>query len=368
MTVLLAGGDLVLGAVGTVTYVDGADRARLRPPVPQRRPRAASCSATATSTRPSPPRSPAPATSSPSPGRSRAWSSATARTASPRGAARSRASPRSRTATDTGRGTESTVRATIAPDERTVPIVAGLLQDEPAVRVRDGVARRHADAADRDHEPRPARSRSSTATSTPPPATWSRWRAARLPRMLTVLMQNGVRPVPVSAISVTQRLESRVRAARILGASIRRARPARGRHPRAAPAALAGRRRASVRVPVRLPAGVDASAPGRARDPEVGGRLRPASRRPHPGPRRLGRRWRARPAVVGRAERLAARATGQPPHARGGRPRAASPTTATTRSGCWRPATTPTTRRPASRCRCPTSSTAAARPPGCRFR
>ena len=44
------------------------------------------------------------------------------------------------TATDTGRGTESTVRATLAPDDRTAPTVAGVLQDEPAVRVRDGVA------------------------------------------------------------------------------------------------------------------------------------------------------------------------------------------------------------------------------------
>jgi ABC-type Fe3+ transport system permease subunit len=43
--------------------------------------------------------------------------------------------------------------------------------------------------------------------------------SGQLPRMLTVLMQNGVRPVPVSAISVTARLETRVRAARILGAS-----------------------------------------------------------------------------------------------------------------------------------------------------
>ena len=38
MTALLGGGDIAIGAIGTVTYVDGDDRAGLRPPVPQRRP------------------------------------------------------------------------------------------------------------------------------------------------------------------------------------------------------------------------------------------------------------------------------------------------------------------------------------------
>ena len=43
------------------------------------------------------------------------------------------------TARDLGRGTASTVRGTIAPDPRTAPIVGGLVQDEPAVRVLDGI-------------------------------------------------------------------------------------------------------------------------------------------------------------------------------------------------------------------------------------
>ena len=155
MTVLLAGGDLVLGAVGTVTYVDGADRARLRPPVPRRGPRAL----------PARRRLRLPDHRRPdhrlelqarrarhAPGHDRR---PTAPTASPPGVGPVEGITAVATATDTARGTESTVRTTIAPDERTVPIVAGLLQDEPAVRVRDGVGRRDADAADRDHQPRP---------------------------------------------------------------------------------------------------------------------------------------------------------------------------------------------------------------------
>ena len=43
---------------------------------------------------------------------------------------------------------------TIAPDDRTAPIVAALLQDEPAMRVTDGLAARHPHAAGRDREPR----------------------------------------------------------------------------------------------------------------------------------------------------------------------------------------------------------------------
>ena len=45
------------------------------------------------------------------------------------------------TAQNVSRGTTSTVRTTIAPDDRTAPIVAALLQDEPAIRATDGLAR-----------------------------------------------------------------------------------------------------------------------------------------------------------------------------------------------------------------------------------
>ena len=43
--------------------------------------------------------------------------------------------------------------------------------------------------------------------------------SGQLPRIVAILMQNGVRPVPISSITVTERLEPRVRAARIIGAS-----------------------------------------------------------------------------------------------------------------------------------------------------
>lgn len=124
------------------------------------------------------------------------------------------------TATDADRGTQSTVRATIAPDERTAPIAAGLVQDEPAVRVRDGLAG--------------GTLRLSVAIGSPDlsaPLVYRNTYAAagdvvslasgQAARIMATLLQNGVRPVPISSVTITQRLESRVRAARIVGASIR---------------------------------------------------------------------------------------------------------------------------------------------------
>ena len=156
-------------------------------------------------------------------------------------------------ATDVDRGTQSTVRATIAPDERTAPIAAGLVQDEPAVRVRDGLGG--------------GTLRLTVSVSSPDlktPIVYRNTYAAagdvvslasgQANRIAATLLQNGVRPVPISSISITERLESRVRAARIVGASIRpRTVRAGGRATlvlrlqpwRAAPRVL--------RIPVRLP-------------------------------------------------------------------------------------------------------------------
>jgi len=123
------------------------------------------------------------------------------------------------TATDTARGTQSTVTATIAPDDRTAPIVASLLQDEPAVRVTDGLARG---------------TLSLRVVITSPalkgPIVYRNLYAAegdvvtlasgQAGRLASILLQNGVQRVPISAIRVTQRIETRVRAARIVGARI----------------------------------------------------------------------------------------------------------------------------------------------------
>lgn len=306
MTVLLAGGDLVIGAVGTVTYVDGATVLGFGHPfLNAGRARFLLGDGYVYQT------IPAPITGSSyklaEPGTIQGVITAdradgvTAR----RGPAEGITAVA--TATDSARGTQSTVRATIAPDERTVPIVAGLLQDEPAIRVRDGVAGgtltlRIAIRSPELAKPIVYRNVYAAAGDVVSMA------SGQLPRMLTVLMQNGVRSVPVSAISVTARLETRVRAARILGASIRG--PAGAGRPtlvlRLQPWRSSQR---IVKVAVRLPAGVDAWSPTVRVIPESAGGFDPLPAdlsQGLGGSAPLG----ARPAVVGRAERLAARATG----------------------------------------------------------
>lgn len=306
MTVLLSGGDLVIGAVGTVTYVDGATVLGFGHPfLNAGRARFLLGDGYVYQT------IAAPITGSSyklaEPGTIQGMITAdradgiTAR----RGAADGITAVA--TATDAARGTESTVRTTIAPDERTVPLVAGLLQDEPAIRVRDGVAGgtltlRIAITSPDLAKPIVYRNVYASAGDVVSMA------SGQLPRMLSVLMQNGVRPVPVSSISVTQRLETRVRAARILGASVRR-QGASGRPTlvlRLQPWRSSPR---IVTVPVRLPAGVSASSPTIRVIPESQGGFDPFPAdlsQSLGGSAALG----ARPAVVQRAERLAARATG----------------------------------------------------------
>ncbi len=124
------------------------------------------------------------------------------------------------TATDTGRGTTSTVRATLAPDDRTAPIMAGLIQDEPAVRVRDGLGGGTLTVR--------VTVRSPALTA---PVTYRNVYASagdvitlasgQAPRVMAILMQNGVRSLPIASLDVRQTLEPRVRAARITGASVR---------------------------------------------------------------------------------------------------------------------------------------------------
>ena len=157
------------------------------------------------------------------------------------------------TATDASRGTQSTVRATLAPDERTAPIAGGLVQDEPAVRVTDGLGAGTLTL--------------SIAISSPDLKTPFVYRnvfasagdvvslaSGQLPRIMAILMQNGTRPVPISGISVTEKVDSSVRAARIVGASIRPRRVRAGG--RATLVLRVQPWRASprvIRVPVRLP-------------------------------------------------------------------------------------------------------------------
>ncbi|MGE3138836.1 MAG: SpoIVB peptidase S55 domain-containing protein, partial [Thermoleophilia bacterium] len=159
------------------------------------------------------------------------------------------------TAVDTGRGTRSVVQAVLAPDERTAPIVGGLLQDEPAFRVRDGVGggtlTLHVSITSPDL-PQPVRYRNVYAAA----GDVASLASGEVPRIMAILMQNGVRSVRITSLSVSETLEPRIRAARIVGASVepRKARP--GSRAtlvlRVQPWRGAAR---PVRVPFRVPAG-----------------------------------------------------------------------------------------------------------------
>ena len=210
------------------------------------------------------------------------------------------------TATDTGRGTESTIRATLAADDRTAPTISGVLQDEAAIRVRDGVAggtmtlRLSITSPDLE---KPIVYRNVYASAGDVVSLAS----GQLPRIVSVLMQNALRPVPISAIAVTETLEPRVRAARIVGASVRRT-------PGARPVLVLRLQpwRSSARVVTvrtRLPEGVDALSPAVRVIPKSSGGFDPF---PADLTQDLGAAVEigSRPAVVARSERLARRAKG----------------------------------------------------------
>lgn len=213
------------------------------------------------------------------------------------------------TAIDTARGTRRSVRAVLAPDERTAPIVAGLVQDEPAFRARDGVA--------------PGTLTLRVTVASPDLARPFVYRnvyaaagdvaflaSGQVPRILAVLMQNGVRPVSVSALDVTQTIEPRVRAARIVGASVAQS----GTRPGSRATLLLrlqpwrGSARL-VRVPFRLPAGTGGGrVPVRVVPASAGGfDPLPADLTQDIG---ASGALAARNATVASAERHAARATG----------------------------------------------------------
>jgi hypothetical protein len=161
------------------------------------------------------------------------------------------------TARDTARGTEATVRSTIAPDDRTLPIMAGLLQDEPAIRVRDGI--------------RPGTVTVHVSVSSPvlpKPVTYRNVYASagdvvalasgQAARLVAILGQNSIREIPISAIRVDERIQPAVRAARIVGASVRPRRVEAGGRAvlslRVQPWRDTAR---TVRLPIRIPAELD---------------------------------------------------------------------------------------------------------------
>jgi SpoIVB peptidase S55 len=122
-------------------------------------------------------------------------------------------------ARDTLRESAVTVTTLLAPDERTMPEITDVLQAEPAFRVRDGIGGGTLTLKITVKSPRLAK-----------PFVYRNVYAAAgdvvniaigpLTRVVTILTQNGVLSVPITEITVDQVIEPRVRAARIVDASI----------------------------------------------------------------------------------------------------------------------------------------------------
>ncbi|HTI34431.1 MAG TPA: hypothetical protein VL422_12185 [Miltoncostaea sp.] len=215
------------------------------------------------------------------------------------------------TAENVARGTTSTVHATIAPDDRTAPIIAALLQDEPALRANDGFARGTMSLRVEITSPalkRPFRYRNLYAAEGDVVSLASGAAA----RIASIMLQNGLKRVPISAITINERIESKVRAARILGARIAPRKVTAGGRAvlfmRIQPWRAAAR---TIRVPVRIP---DTLFPGREAIrivPNGSGGFdpMPADLTQQLG---LGGGIPARQAAVRTADRFAVRAAGTP--------------------------------------------------------
>ena len=156
-------------------------------------------------------------------------------------------------ARDTRRDSAVTVTTLLAPDERTMPEITDVLQAEPAFRVRDGIGGGTLTLKITVKSPRLAK-----------PYVYRNVYAAAgdvvnlsigpLTRIVTILSQNGIQPIAISEIEVSQTLEPQVRAARIVDASIvpRRLRPGQPARLRILIQPWRGSRRV-VSVPFRAP-------------------------------------------------------------------------------------------------------------------
>jgi hypothetical protein len=218
MTVLLAGGDLVLGGVGTVTYVDGARVIGFGHPfLGGGRSGFLLGDGYVYQTIPAPLTGPSyklaePGTVQGAVVADRA-DGVTAVVGPHRGI------PAVARAHDATRGTRSEVRAVLAPDERILPLVGGLLQTEPALRVRDGIAGGTLRLTIR-IESRALRAPLVYRNTFAAYGDVISQSSSELARALAMLTQNGVSAIPVSRITVDQRIERRVRAARLVSARV----------------------------------------------------------------------------------------------------------------------------------------------------
>jgi hypothetical protein len=129
-------------------------------------------------------------------------------------------------ARDLARGTRSTVHVELAPDPRTAPQVGDLVQSEPLLRAADGLAGGTLNLRIRIASPalrRPLvyRNRFAAVTDVADVA------LGPLTRLLTALLGNSVRGVPIRSVRIDETLRPDVHAARIVGARVtpRRVRP-----------------------------------------------------------------------------------------------------------------------------------------------
>lgn len=255
MSVMLAGGDIAVGGVGTVTYVDGATLLGMGHPfLSAGRTRFLLGDGYVLQTIPAPILNTSYKLAEPGALRGMVIGDRADGVTALVGPAEGIAA--TGTARDPARGTESTVRGTIAPEPRTAPMIAGLVQDEPAIRVVDGIAggtlTLRITIASPDLQ-RPVVYRNVYAAAGDV-ATLASGRASRL---LAVMMQNGIRPLPIESLTVDQVLQPRVRAARLVGAAVvpRRVRPGRRATLKLAVQPWQAAQR-TVSVPIRVPSGL----------------------------------------------------------------------------------------------------------------
>lgn len=260
MSVLLAGGDIAIGAVGTVSYIDGATLLGMGHPfLSAGRARFLLGDGYVFGTIPAPILNSSYKLAEPGALRGMVTGDradgVTAQIGPVEGIAATG------TARDAARGTRITVRGTLAPDPRTAPIVAGLVQDDPALQVLDGIVGgtltlRIAIASP--DLPRPFVYRNVYAAE----GDVATLASGRLSRLVAALMQNGVRPLAIESVTVDQVLRQKVLAARIVGARIRprRVRPGGRATLRLVLQPWQAAQR-TVSVPIRVPSGL---GPGRA--------------------------------------------------------------------------------------------------------
>jgi hypothetical protein len=159
-------------------------------------------------------------------------------------------------ARDTRRGTSVNIQAQLAAQPELAPAVSDLAQAEPLLRVRDGipsgtlttrVVMRGGDL------PSPVVVRNVVAAV----GDVSALASGSVSRPLAILMQNSLQGLTPGRIEIDQTLEPEVRSARILGASILPRSPRAGRRVRLRLRIQPWRGAArTVTVPARLPAGV----------------------------------------------------------------------------------------------------------------